>query len=243
MNHQFFCKLGMTTTAVTTLLSLSSIATSQAITITSIAGDKDCFGTGSNTCNTLAVANIVHEATDQDFDLFTSKTFQWLHTYSFPASASITSAILKIVSLDIEDNGAGDGLGGLPYDDRLFIDDVEVSGAFDNVFTPDGNAFTLIPVNVTVFNLNSTFFSLLGDGNAAIRLNSFGGTRPDGIAIDYAELEIQTVSEPQPPKSIPEPSNILGLGLVGLGLAATKVKSVLSKKTKSPTDKLQEPDS
>ena len=83
----------------------------------------------------------------------------------------------------------------------------------------------------------------MGDGNAAIRLNSFGGTRPDGIAIDYAELEIQTVSEPQPPKSIPEPSNIFGLGLFGLGLAATKVKSVLSKKTKSPTDNPQEPDS
>ncbi|NCS28733.1 MAG: PEP-CTERM sorting domain-containing protein [Microcystis aeruginosa F13-15] len=45
------------------------------------------------------------------------------------------------------------------------------------------------------------------------------------------------------PVGVPEPSNILGLGLLGLGLAATKVKSVLSKKTKSPTDKLQEPDS
>ncbi|WP_423202523.1 PEP-CTERM sorting domain-containing protein [Microcystis flos-aquae] len=47
----------------------------------------------------------------------------------------------------------------------------------------------------------------------------------------------------QPPKSVPEPSNILGLGLLGLGLTATKVKSVLSKKTKSPTDNPQEPDS
>lgn len=45
-----------------------------------------------------------------------------------------------------------------------------------------------------------------------------------------------------PPANVPEPSNIFGLGLLGLGLAATKMKGVLSKKTKTPTDDHQEPD-
>jgi hypothetical protein len=45
------------------------------------------------------------------------------------------------------------------------------------------------------------------------------------------------------PTSVPESSNVFGLGLFGLGLAATKMKGVLSKKAKSPTDNPQEPDS
>ncbi len=40
-----------------------------------------------------------------------------------------------------------------------------------------------------------------------------------------------------PPKGAPEPSNIFGLGLLGLGLAATKMKGVLSKKAKLSTIK------
>jgi hypothetical protein len=57
------------------------------------------------------------------------------------------------------------------------------------------------------------------------------------IGLDNASVEAKQT------KTVPEPSNILGLGLLGLGLAATKVKGVLSKKAKSPTDNPQEPDS
>lgn len=59
--------------------------------------------------------------------------------------------------------------------------------------------------------------------------------------LEFDHLAIKSVA--QPPKSVPEPSNIFGLGLLGLGLAATKVKGVLSKKAKSPTDSPQETDS
>jgi hypothetical protein len=61
-----------------------------------------------------------------------------------------------------------------------------------------------------------------------------------GISVDH--LQYGSIAS-QPPKTVPEPSNIFGLGLFGLGLAATKVKGVLSKKTKSPTDDSQETDS
>ncbi|TRT43200.1 MAG: PEP-CTERM sorting domain-containing protein [Microcystis aeruginosa Ma_QC_C_20070703_M131] len=106
---------------------------------------------------------------------------------------------------------------------KLYIDGIEVSGAFDDVSPSDGNAFTQLPVNVTIFNLNSLFFSSLADGNVNIALNSFGGTRADAIAIDYAELEIQTISEPL--TSVPEPSTILGIVTLGLGALLSKKRN------------------
>ncbi|NCS22930.1 MAG: PEP-CTERM sorting domain-containing protein [Microcystis aeruginosa G11-06] len=59
--------------------------------------------------------------------------------------------------------------------------------------------------------------------------------------LEFDHLAIKSVA--QPPKSVPEPSNVFSLGLLGLGLAATKVKCVLSKKAKSPTDNSQTTDS
>jgi hypothetical protein len=59
--------------------------------------------------------------------------------------------------------------------------------------------------------------------------------------LEFDHLAIGSVA--QPPKSVPEPSNISGLGLLGLGLTATKIKGVLSKKAKSPTDNPQATDS
>jgi hypothetical protein len=60
--------------------------------------------------------------------------------------------------------------------------------------------------------------------------------------MDYIGLDNASVEAKQT-KTVPESSNIFGLGLLGLGLAATKIKGVLSKKAKSPTDEAQEPDS
>ena len=60
--------------------------------------------------------------------------------------------------------------------------------------------------------------------------------------MDYIGLDNASVEAKQT-KTVPESSNIFGLGLLGLGLAATKIKGVLSKKAKSPTDNPQEPDS
>jgi len=61
---------------------------------------------------------------------------------------------------------------------------------------------------------------LLGDGNVNIELNSFGGTRADAIAIDYAELEIQTISGLL--TSVSEPSTIVGIVTLGLGALLSK---------------------
>jgi hypothetical protein len=71
-----------------------------------------------------------------------------------------------------------------------------------------------------------------GSGTSVGMYNDNGGSFT-------ADFEIKSTS----PKSVPEPSNVFGLGLLGLGLAATKVKGILSKKAKSPTDNSQTTDS
>jgi hypothetical protein len=208
--------VALTTTFSTILLAAQN---TKAATITSLAGDKDCFGKNAVTCNTAAVLDIVHEADDGSFDLWSSGSFTWSHSFSLPAGTQITQVVLKIVTLDLEDNGAGDGAGGAPFDDKLFIDGIEVLGAFDTTFTPDGNASTQLPVNTTVFNLAPTFFPLLADGNVNIQLLSTGGSRADAIAVDFAELTIDTEKTDDMEK-VPEPSSVfglLGVSLVGFG--------------------------
>jgi len=83
--------------------------------------------------------------------------------------------------------------------------------------------------------------ALQGESISSIGFENITAVPSTEDVLEFDHLAIKSVA--QPPQSVPEPSNIFSLGLVGLGLAATKVKSVLSKKTKSPTDKLQEPDS
>ncbi|NCR90962.1 MAG: PEP-CTERM sorting domain-containing protein [Microcystis aeruginosa G11-01] len=83
--------------------------------------------------------------------------------------------------------------------------------------------------------------ALQGESISSIGFENITAVPSTEDVLEFDHLAIKSVA--QPPQSVPEPSNVFGLGLLGLGLAATKVKSVLSKKTKSPTDKLQEPDS
>ncbi len=178
----------------------------------SLAGDKDSFGTDKSEGLPVSVNEILassHDPGDGDFDVWALNSFSWDHVFTLPTGASLTGATLTIVTLDLEDNGAGDGLGGGPYDDRLFIDGMEILGAFDSTFTPDGNANTLLPPNTDIFTLAPAFFPLLQDGSINVGVNPLGGRLKDAIAIDYALLELEV---------IPEPGTLLllGAGLAGL---------------------------
>jgi hypothetical protein len=83
--------------------------------------------------------------------------------------------------------------------------------------------------------------ALQGESISSIGFENITAVPSTEDVLEFDHLAIKSVA--QPPQSVPEPSNILGLGLLGLGLAATKVKGVLSKKAKSPTDNSQTTDS
>ena len=188
-------------------------APAQATVIVSLAGDKDSFGTGKPDGSTVSVNEInVPGGEDGDFDRWALLTFSWNHAFVLPAGEAVVGASLTIATLDVEDNGEGDGAGGAPFDDLLFLDGVELAGAFDDVFTGPASAFTQITPNVSVFDL-SAFLASLADGSLDVTVDSFGGDRRDAIAVDYAELVIET-------SAVPEPGTLalLGLGLAGLGL-------------------------
>jgi len=89
-------------------------------------------------------------------------------------------------------------------------------------------------ITLTDFNFQTTL--------STIDRVSYLNNIPNGQKDTVGSFTLSVKSTNPNPLSIPEPSNILGLGLLGLGLAATKVKGVLSKKAKSPTDNPQEPD-
>jgi hypothetical protein len=81
--------------------------------------------------------------------------------------------------------------------------------------------------------------------------NQLGGSgQPDWTysnnAAQYSVKNLEVWVKPKnyiSSERVPESSNVLGLGLLGLGLAATKIKGILSKKAKSLTNEHQETDS
>lgn len=166
------------------VLTLSAAAAAQC-DVVSLAGDKDTFGTGKPLGATSSVAEMVGEGSF--FDDHRSGVFAWTHTFTPPVQP--TAMTLTVSTIDVEDDGAGDGLGGAPYDTRLFVDGDEVPGAFDDVFTIDGNGFFQFTPNVVVFDL-TPWVSSAADGVIEIVLNSNAGSKNDAIAIDFAELVV-----------------------------------------------------
>ncbi|NEP08956.1 MAG: hypothetical protein F6K14_01625 [Symploca sp. SIO2C1] len=205
----------------------------QATTIFDVAGDQDCFGTSISPCDFIRSNQIIQEPDDGDFDFFRTGSFNWTHNYTLPVGSNITGARLTIVTLDVEDNGAGDGQGGEPFDDRLFLDGLEVLEAFDNTFTPDLDRRTPKPVNSTVFNLDASFFSVLRDGNIDVQVVSDAGVKSDFIAIDFATLEL-TVSETS---SVPEPVSVMSILAFGTFGVGSLLKGRLSGAQEQPNSK------
>lgn len=178
-------------------LSLLSTA-AFAVPVTSLVGDKDCFGTYDVCAETgswlPAGWGISAEGDDPTFTdrgISTSSTTSWEHSI---AAGSYSSATLTIRTLGIAD------IYG-PYG-------VYVDGILAGFMPYDGTGHILVETFTFSFDA-----SVLTDGLALVSFTSVAG---DLWAIDYSEIVAEA--------SIPVPSvlALLGLGLVAMGFSRRK---------------------
>jgi hypothetical protein len=187
-----------------------------AATIFSLAGDKDSFGSGLPLGTPMNNwVGVSADPADGSFDQETTFA-SWVHEFVVFPPSRIFSATLSIATWDLEDGWACDGSGATGCDTRLYLDGIEVLGAFDTTFSPDAGPSS---PNLTVFNIDSSLFALLLDGTLAVTLDARGGLQMDAIAVDYSELQINTAPVPEPGTL-----SLLALGAAGLCRTAGRRK-------------------
>lgn len=144
-----------------TFLTVNATESNTSGTIISLEGDKD---------------NFYREEDDGIFDqVIDGCSITWYHTYT-PVNGEITTSSLELGTRGIEDSY---------YSNRdllLFLDDIEVPNAFDNI--------TSISGKVVTFDLDSSFFNVLNDGAVKVEIKQ-GGVNKDCYEIDYSELIIK----------------------------------------------------
>lgn len=189
-----------------------------ASTITSLVGDKDTLGyPGQSYPSGYPVADASDPA---GFDVYTGEATtvrNWVHNFVLPDGEKIVSASLAIMTGELEDGGGVEGDAthdGADYDDTLTLDGVDYANAFDDVTTYSG----LYP-QLTTFDLTG-WLDTLSDGVLNVTLNPRAGNKPDYIAVDWAELTIETVPDTDiGPAAVPLPASALlllgGVGAIG----------------------------
>lgn len=124
---------------------------------------------------------------------FPSGSISYTHSWTSSGEIPIASATLNLLTQGIQDGDSQ--VVGSDQDLRLFVDNVEVPKAFDDVdqfdFFP-GIGFAEI-VGLVPIEIPENLFPLLADGQAEIRIESHSSGPSaglDGIAIDYSEFSI-----------------------------------------------------
>ena len=250
MNRLIF-HASITTVTGAVLLSFIGINSAQAITLTTFSpiGFSD------------AIAGITGFQIEdfEDTTLIPGLSVEWASPNLGPVN--ILPDVVSIGDASYLVNDAWDGISFLTNSRQGFVSLSDITSLkFSNSLTSVGIGVSNLNFNANLL-VNGSFFRsfssfnpspILGTGIKSIYLridaeagetiNSIGiaaGSGADFIVFDRLAIK----SAAQPPQTVPEPSNIFGLSLLGLGLAAIKVKGILSKKAKSPTDNPQEPDS
>jgi hypothetical protein len=161
-----------------------------------VLGDKDGFGQGLSEGDTTPVSapyfNFdLRSASDPFFTDVRPLAVPFTYTHVFvPPLSTHTHRELRMLTLGIQD---GDNqVVGRDMDVRLFLDNVEVPGAFDSVdqFEFIGGVWSAIVGYVTI-EIPSSHDSLLADGQVEIRLEVEDSGTPQsgvGFAIDYSEI-------------------------------------------------------
>jgi thiol-disulfide isomerase/thioredoxin len=179
--------------------SLSKIMPTQEII--SLAGDKDGFGLGleegdERPTTTGGYGFNNREPDDPPCMDMMSRSDDLVYTHSFNLNGrTVISAELSIMTLGVQDGDTQ--VTGSDTDIRLFLDAMEVDGAFDDLdqFRYNGSAWVEIAGLYTI-SIPNDILSVLSDGSVEVRIQILQlGTSSsiDAIAIDFSELRIQVV--------------------------------------------------
>lgn len=178
-----------------TFLALSTVSSVEALTLTSLVGDMDSFGTGVTPGDPVRLNDFQRTPEDGDMDMepanwHDQSIFSWQHNFGLSSASIITGAQLTIVTIGIQDAQPSGN-----FNTQLYLDGIEFLGAFDEVDNENWfGVFT--PPHVSVFDFTTEFLPLLVDGSLDVMINSDGGLLHDCIAIDYAILEVEVIPEP-----------------------------------------------
>lgn len=227
MNIKTFTQLLTAIATTTTALLVSSHNLSYAATVTQILGDIDFFGFDSGTIgNPVPTFDFNNQEpddpafTDRDIRLGNpSNDTSWTHDLSTELRGmNITDVVLTLPIGGIQD---GNSIFG-SLNDRLFIENIEVIGAFDSVDqgTTGTGLFNFTLTSTQIASLQTDFqLDIFIDGGIVPPDASAGIGVLDSFFLDYSEVNITTT-----PQSVPESSNILGLIVVGAGFVFTGIK-------------------
>ncbi|MBP0017817.1 MAG: PEP-CTERM sorting domain-containing protein [Cyanobacteria bacterium SBLK] len=199
----------------------------QAATITQTLGDSDFFGFGNNTIgNPVPIVDFNNQ--EPDDPAFSDRDIReqvigsdpqndvgWTHDLSSQLTnlTAITDFTLELAIGGIQD--ADPSLGSV--DDRLFIEGIEVLGAFDTVdqgaLGTDLLSFSLTTAQIASFQTDSILDIFIDGGQVPPDASQTGAIGAlDSYFIDFSRITVETDDN----TSVPEPSTILGLVALGL---------------------------
>ena len=195
-------------------LLLTFTITGPAAVIVDLYGDKDSFGLGTTLVDgdtfNIGLIPLVNNSDDPCTDVLLNRigsgltcntplgTTSYTHTYDLTGLGSIVSASIELFS-----GGAG----------QLGPTNVYADGNLIGTLSNGNTGTTTVTAQLDVFDL-SAFAAAL---NGATLLQITTGYLLDAWVLDYSELTIVTAD-------LPEPSllSLLGLGLLGFGMARRK---------------------
>ena len=166
--------------------------------VTSLLGDKDGFGLGLVEGDQRSVVDPFFDNRELGDPMFTDvmpipTSVSYLHSFSL-LGVPVLSATLELFTLGVQDGDTQ--VVGSDTDIKLFIDGVELPGAFDTVdqFASSPSVFVDL-AGLVSFPIPNTMLSLFDDGSVEIQINILQlGSVPstDAIAIDFSELNLMT---------------------------------------------------
>jgi len=224
----------MTTICKFLILAVLMVATStvSAVQITSMLGDNDGFGLGLLEGDTRAPSLGNFDTRAPGDPLFTdhAPVVDVSYTQFLGAGfSSINSAEIQFFSLGIQDGDSQ--VFQSDIDLRLFLDGVELLGAFDIVDQFDflGGAFVEIAGLVTI-TIPNTMFGLLLDGSVDVQienlqLNPNAVSSGDSFALDFSRFNLDVELNAT---TVPEPATFFLL-LAGLSIFGLRKLKYISK--------------